>query len=290
MERRLGVELRADGRTLVGAVVRWGDVSPSHRERFEAGSLKPGPGVVLNLGHDPMRALAYGDDLEIEDRDDALVARARLPLIPAADVALDGVKSGRYRGYSSEFRANRDSRDADGIRIVEDAILVGIGLVDAPSYHENTVEVRRRIGGVSSSIPKGRAMDCRCADGCTEALIEVDARIDISDTAIAIRRGYAEALASRSKRTLRVNIDNEEIRVDLDLPDTSYARDLLEAADNVPLIVRPVVDFDLSEWVKDGTLARFSRLAVPAFVIGFSDMSDGHQEAAASRRRKMWTL
>ena len=54
-------------------------------------------------------------------------------------------------------------------------------------------------------------MDCRCADGCTEALIEPAATIDVSETAIAIRRGYAEAIASRSKGTLRVLVDEDGV-------------------------------------------------------------------------------
>ena len=36
MERRtFGTEVRAEGRRLSGVVLAYGDVSPSHRERFE---------------------------------------------------------------------------------------------------------------------------------------------------------------------------------------------------------------------------------------------------------------
>ena len=269
MERRQGVELRADGRTIIGPVVRYGDVSPSHRERFTPGSLTPQPDLVLNLGHDPMRAIAFGDLLKLEDRADALIGRARLPVIPAADAALDGVKSGRYNGYSSEFVAKRDFRDAGGVRVIVDADLGGGrpgGLAIVHGEHDRGPEAHRR-GQVFDSVRQ--EMDCRCADGCTESVIETKATIDVSETAIAIRRGYAEALASRSKGTMRVLVDDDGIHLDLDLPDTTYARDLLEAADNVPLIVRPVVDFATSRWVRDGTLARFSRLVTPAFVVGF---------------------
>ena len=238
-----------------------------------------------------MRAIAFGDGLELTDRADALILRARLPVIPAADVALEGVKSGRYNGgipASSGRKATFATPTGSGLSRMR--TWSGSGWWTSPSYEANTIEVRRRIGRVRSSIPKGRKMDCRCADGCTEALIEPAATIDISETAIAIRRGYAEALASRSKGTMRVLVDDDGIHLDLDLPDTTYARDLLEAADNVPLIVRPVVDFSASEWVKDGALASFSRLAAPAFVVGFSDMSQGHQEAVTSnrRRRRTW--
>ena len=65
----------------------------------------------------------------------------------------------------------------------------------------------------------------------------------------------AEALASRSKGTMRVLVDDDGIHLDLDLPDTSYARDLLEAADNVPLIVRPVVGL-LRQRVGEGRSTR----------------------------------
>ena len=59
-ERRTAVtEIRVDGRKLSGTVMRFGDVSPSHRERFEPGSLRMAEAVHLDLFHDPERAVAW---------------------------------------------------------------------------------------------------------------------------------------------------------------------------------------------------------------------------------------
>lgn len=108
-----------------------------------------------------------------------------------------------------------------GVRVIRRADLVGVGLVASPSYQGNRVEVRQRIGEVSSRIPLGEPMDCRCADGCQEAMIE---DVEVSPTALTIRRGYAEALGSRERGTLRVNVDEDSILVAVDVPDTSYSR------------------------------------------------------------------
>ena len=44
-----GLEVRAEGRNLTGTVLRYGDVSPSHRERFEPGSIRFADAVHLDL-------------------------------------------------------------------------------------------------------------------------------------------------------------------------------------------------------------------------------------------------
>lgn len=285
LERRDTLEIRADGRTLIGPVVRYGEVSPTHRERFAPGSLRPAGYPVLNLSHRRMEAIAHGDDLTFTDTTDALILRATLAPIPGAEAALRGVASGRYRGFSSEFVALEESRD-NGVRVVERADLRGVGLVREPSYESNRVEVRGRIGTVKASIPRGKEIDCRCADGCVRAIIS--GRVEVSDTAIAIRRGYAEALGSIALRTLRVGVRRDAIDVEVDLPDTSYARDLISAAENAPVLIRPIVDFAASAWKRVGRLARFTRLNVPAFVVGFTDKLKGHLPAKVSRRRRVY--
>ena len=146
VERRSALgELRVEGRTLTGTVMRYGDVSPSHRERFEPKSLRMAESVHLDLFHDPERAVAWhpGGGLELENGDGALSMCALLPPIPAADRALAEIRSGNVNGLSVEFRAVRESRDGD-IRVVEEAELSGIGIVRSPSYGASRVEARAR--------------------------------------------------------------------------------------------------------------------------------------------------
>lgn len=142
MERRDGVEIRAEGRTLVGPIINYGEVSPSHRERFEPGSLLVEPNAYLEYRHNPMVAVAHGDDFVIEDTPQALMGRATLPNIPAADLALEEVRSGRITGFSVAFKALEETRDADGIRVIQKAIVPRVGLVAKPSYQGSMVEAR----------------------------------------------------------------------------------------------------------------------------------------------------
>ena len=137
------VEIRAEGRRLSGTVLRYGDVSSSHRERFAPGSIRKGPSVILDAFHDKERVAAFWPDggLELKNDLDALRMTANLPPIPIADRLLDEVRAGRVRGLSVEFNCLKD-RFENGVRVVEDAVLNGIGVVSRPSYRDSTVEAR----------------------------------------------------------------------------------------------------------------------------------------------------
>ena len=156
-ERRVsGTEIRAEGRRLSGVVMRYGDVSPSHRERFEPGALRMAESVHLDLHHDVERAVAWhpGGGLALANGRGELRMTAELPPIPAADRALADVKAGRVDGLSVEFRAVKERRDGD-IRVIEVAVLSGIAIVKAPSYGGSRVEARRRSGRtLRATIPQ----------------------------------------------------------------------------------------------------------------------------------------
>lgn len=138
-------EIRAEGRKLTGTAMRYGDVSPSHRERFEPGAFRLAATVHLDLDHDPERAIAWtpGGGLEIEAGGDELrMEVAEVPPIPAGDRALAEVRAGKT-GLSVEFRAIRERREG-GLRVIEEAELRGIGIVSRPSYTGSRVEARNK--------------------------------------------------------------------------------------------------------------------------------------------------
>ena len=146
LERRAALgEIRVEGRKLTGTVLRYGEVSPTHKERFEPGAFRMAESVVLDLSHDRERALAWMPDggLELQDTGDALELIADLPRIPAADRALDEIRTGKTNGLSVHFVPVKERREA-GIRVIEEAILRGVGIVARPSYQGSRVEARNR--------------------------------------------------------------------------------------------------------------------------------------------------
>ena len=148
IERRYsGLEFRAEGRKLIGSALVYGDFSPSHKERFEAGAfdLSADETRWLDIEHDMSRVVAHTENggLELRDTKDALEIEANLPRIPLADVALESVRAGKLKGFSIEFKAIEERMES-GLRVISKAILSGIGLVGAPSYTQSTVEARRR--------------------------------------------------------------------------------------------------------------------------------------------------
>ena len=149
-ERRYSnTEFRLEGRKLTGTALRYGEVSPSHRERFEPGSIRLAESVHLDLHHDPERAVAWmpGGGMELRCDDAGVHLSADLPPIPAADRALAEIRAGTATGLSVEFRAIKDRREGD-IRVIGEAVVSGIGIVRSPSYKGSRVEARaarRRI-------------------------------------------------------------------------------------------------------------------------------------------------
>ena len=141
----VGDEVRAEGRTLTGTVLLYGDRAQSRRERFERGSLELAPVTHLDYEHDRSRILAYSPDggLELKDDGDAMRMTATLPPLPFADHVLQEVRAGERTGLSVEFRCIR-SRVENGVRIIEKALLRGVGLLKSPDYGASRVEARAR--------------------------------------------------------------------------------------------------------------------------------------------------
>ena len=142
--------------------------------------------------------LAYGDDVTVEDRADALIVSAHLPRTDTADLALDGVRSGRFRGWSVEFLARRETRDGAGVRVIEAADLPGLALVDHPSYPGSTVEARRRRR-IRAKVPTRQPIDCKCPDGATIVEFGPEAFKRVADLDVtAISRGAESVVAATS--------------------------------------------------------------------------------------------
>ena len=257
--RTTGLELRAEGRRLTGTVMRYGDVSASHRERFEPGSLRIADSVHLDLDHDPERAVAWhpGGGLTLANGRAELKMTAVLPPIPAANRALDEIRAGRVGGLSVEFRAVKERRDGN-LRVIENAELRGIGLVRNPSYQQSHVEARRRSGRtMRATIPAGRSLECRCSGAeCKFARFVKEGMEQAFNSAfrqferevIAGFGSYDMPLASASSGTLRGRIlGNGDGEVEIDLPG-SIALALSTLASRMPpasaVIVTPKVDLN----------------------------------------------
>lgn len=146
-ERRY-CELRAEGRTLHGTAIRYGEVAdlPGWRERFEPGAFGDvsAADVILNGHHDRARPLARtgGGGLTLIDGAEALRVQAILPDTRDADDVLKLVNAGVLRGFSIEFAARRESMAGD-VRVIAEASLTGLAVVDRPAYAGSTVAARQ---------------------------------------------------------------------------------------------------------------------------------------------------
>lgn len=260
MERLLtGLEARAEGRTLTGTVIRFGDISPSHRERFEAIEV-PGA-VTLNLDHSPLQGVAYspGGGLTLIRTPDALKMRAEVPPTPAGELALHGARSGRYRGLSVEFRARRDRREG-GLRVIESADLHGIGLVARPSYPASA-DLEARQVWYGTTIPVEKKADCRCTGQLGEvveegAVSEIEFDRGAFDDFLrgvrrgdrqvsAIARGAGDVVADTRTGSLQLSRPPRGgLRVQVRPLDTAAGRQVTELIEQgVEVHARPVIDF-----------------------------------------------
>ena len=139
----------AEGLALSGTALVYGDVATIPgvgRERFEPGAFGDlaGADVILDRQHrrDAPLARTNGGGLILTDGPDALRIQADLPETAEAADAVALVRAGVLRGLSVLFQSVRERVEA-GVRVIERARLVAIGVVDRAAYPASTVEARQ---------------------------------------------------------------------------------------------------------------------------------------------------
>ena len=279
------------GRTLSGTVLAYGDVGivESHgsviRETFRPGAFTPVPAVPLVVQHDESLPIANAGEYELRDSNRALEIRATLP---EKSAAAHLVRSGALSGYSIKFVPVREKMEG-GIRIIEKASLLHVGLVDSGAYPGSVAEVRARgarggrLGTVRGRIPVGKQLDCRCAPGkCNKALFENgsfdDATQDEAREILAVVGDYSQALASKKRKSIRFwNGKDGSLEFAIDIPNSDRGKAFQDSMDSVRMIARPVIDVDASDvlFSPDGLLARYSLVSMRAITIGATDADEG---------------
>ena len=311
-ERRAGGEVRVAGRTLSGVAMPYGTVSPSFRERFEPGAFGDIRGTVdVTLQHDPGIVLARGATLTDSPR--ALSVSATLE---AGAAALELVSRKALRGFSVEFRATRERRDA-GIRVVERADLTGLALVDSPAYPSAGAEVRARSGRtLRAKIPYDRALACEClakrgpgsGGECIpmvrftkyagELMADAFGEADRQHM-LAVAGNFRRPLGSVSKGTLRGKSTDDGLEIEVDLPAGTVGDEIIAANEAAGVIVRPLIDYDRSEFTDGPDGRTVTKPHLRAFIVGATDTKEGWSDAvidygdpegraAPERRRRLW--
>ena len=296
-------EFRNEGRRLSGQVIVYGDISPGHRERFLPGAFSF-DSVPLNYRHNQLCAIGWhpGGGVEIRDTEAALTMAAELPPLPAADRALAEVRAGKLSGLSVEFIAEKEKRE-NGIRIIERARLVGVGLVEKPSYPESVVEARREMRGpdpdaersywhnqrraVSGKLPLDATADCRCMGkdcnqvkflpGSFEKTIQGAESGDRDISATTGSNNAPDILGSTRQGTLRLTATDDG-GIGFSIAAATGAPALLaliQSATAAPPIARPIIDLELSKFedeILDGQLVRvFSEVYLRSLLVKWAD-------------------
>lgn len=148
-------EFRAEGDTLEGVAIRYGDeaVIGPFRERFEAGSVTISPDAIANLQHDRAKPVArIGAGLSFRDGPEDLRAVMNLPDTVYGREARELVKANILRGFSIEFRASDETWQGQ-TRIIKRALVTGLGIVDIPAYRDSEIATRQAIMDSLTGLP-----------------------------------------------------------------------------------------------------------------------------------------
>ena len=153
LERR-AVEFRASAAGVIeGVLIPYGTASRIggvFDEVFEAGSMRFAR-VMANVQHDRARPLArLGYGLALMDSAAELRARIELPDTTEGRDTRALVEAGVLTGLSAEFRAVREDWPAPDRRVIHEAELRGLAVVDDPAHQSALIaEVRARLEGAA---------------------------------------------------------------------------------------------------------------------------------------------
>ena len=140
-------EFRATPDGVAGTLIRWGDVAEigEFTERFAAGSIDHRGDLIVNLQHDRGKPVARtGAGLELRSTDAGIEAAITWPETAPAREAKELVEARIVRGLSMEFRADKETWKGRE-RLVTNARLLGLALVDRPAYPGSTIAQRWHV-------------------------------------------------------------------------------------------------------------------------------------------------
>ena len=156
LERR-AVEFRATSAGVIeGTLVPYGVVSRIggvFEEVFEPGSMRFDR-VLANRQHDRARPLArLGHGLTLTDSRTELRARIELPDTTEGRDTRALIEAGVLRGLSAEFRSVREEWPAPDRRVIYEAELRGLAVVDDPAHQSALIaEVRARMASAPGPL------------------------------------------------------------------------------------------------------------------------------------------
>ena len=150
IERR-AVEFRAtDAGVIEGVLIPYS--TPSRiggvfNEEFSPGSVRVLPGLLANRQHDRARPLArLGHGLDITDTGAEVRASMTLPDTSEARDVKALVQAGVLTGFSAEFRVIAEDWPAVDRRVIREAELMGLAVVDNPAHESALIaEVRAKM-------------------------------------------------------------------------------------------------------------------------------------------------
>ena len=131
---------------VTGYVVRYGDEADlgHFKERFVPGSVTLAERVHVNVQHDRRASVAaYPTSAKMELREDGVYMESRLVGMYGRD-ARERIDAGILTGLSSEFSVKQE-RWTGELRIIQSALITGVGIVDRPAYQKSVIERAAKV-------------------------------------------------------------------------------------------------------------------------------------------------
>ena len=134
--------------SIKGKVVTYGEpalIGNQFEERFDSGCFGEITDVLVNIQHDRKRPVArQGNDLILDNSETSLLATIDLTGTENGKEARAMIEREILRGFSSEFVCNVDEWNGNQ-RVIKEAELCGIGIVDKPAYCGSTIDEIRQF-------------------------------------------------------------------------------------------------------------------------------------------------
>ena len=183
--------------------------------------------------------------------------------------------------------------------MVSRATLSGLALVDRGSYPQSIAEIRKRSGRVlRSKLPYDRALSLRVHREVrigqrrrvrAFGAFQQDGRRFDGQNDQRSDRGRARYLGSRRQfpaparvrfaGTLRATSTDAGLDIEVDLPAGTVGDEIVAAHESAGVVVRPLIDMNLSEFVDTARGREYTKPHLRAFIVGATDTKSGWDDA-----------